>query len=174
MTPWLRGMSSSIRQRMTYMTAAETMARLAFRLSLQTGSVPSKSITRRSSSIDPAVCQNDVCVQDLTRGWINSTRANGGTHVVVKPSYKVVLDIFGVFFHVVAGRLVLLANFDCVHNSYLLECLVPILNSLANPTSITHGCGVFQVENDRSVLGYRPSQILTSGHPQATEMKSAL
>ena len=50
-TPWFKGISSAIRQRSVYMTAAVTMASLAFRLVGCTGADPVKSIRAVSSLI---------------------------------------------------------------------------------------------------------------------------
>ena len=50
-TPWLSGMSSSIRNRRQYITAAVTIARLAFRLPGSTPPVPVKSIVAESPAM---------------------------------------------------------------------------------------------------------------------------
>ena len=107
---------------------------------------------------DPTVGQNDVGIEDFARHGVNSTRADGRTNIVVEPADEVVLDVFWVQIHRRRGAWVLVKNLDRIGVTDLLEGLVPVLDTLLDPTAVSHGRGVFDVESDR---GHRRANLQT-------------
>ena len=98
---------------------------------------------------NPTVCQDDISIHDLSGQRMDTTWADRGADVVVQPAYKVVLHILRIFFHVSAGRSILIVHLNGVGQADVFERLVPGENSITNPASISNRCCMFDVEHDR-------------------------
>src|SRR6056297_1976609 len=75
--------------------------------------------------------------------------ADGRSDVIVQPTNEVVVDIFGVLFHVNATRGVLIFDDDGVDQTHFFERLIPVLDAFLYPASITNRRGVFNEEPNR-------------------------
>ena len=106
----------------------------------------------------PAIGQDDVGIQDLTRVGIHTTRTNRGPHIVIQPAHEIVTHIFRVEVHITARRRILVMNFNRFPDANFLERFVPGQNSLFDPIPITGRRGVFNVKRDR-FLGRAESQL---------------
>ena len=95
---------------------------------------------------NPTVGQDDVGVEDLTRGWVYATRADCCSHIVVQPTNEVVANILGVFFHVNTALGVLIFDHDRVDQAYLFKGFVPVINTSLDPSAIANGRSVLNVE----------------------------
>ena len=94
---------------------------------------------------NPAVGQNNVCIQNFAGRWMHAAWANRGSNIIVQPTNEVVANVLGVFLHVSldARRRILVFDNDRIDQTNFLERFVPIVNAGFDPTSITHWCGVF-------------------------------
>ena len=99
-------------------------------------------------STNPTVGQNDIRVQDFTGLWIDAAWSDRGANVVVQPTNEVVANIFGIFFHVLAGLTILLADFDRIGDADFSERFIPVQDAFANETAIANWSRVLDVEND--------------------------
>ena len=106
-------------------------------------------VVLRPEVTDPAVGQDHVRVQDLTRVRIHAARPDRRAHVVRQPPDEVVPHVLGVELHVRARLRVLLTNLDRVHDPDPLECLVPDQDAVTHELPIPRRHRRVDVEDDR-------------------------
>ncbi len=100
---------------------------------------------------NPAVGQNDVGIKDFAGLGVNTTGSDRGTNVIVQPADKVVPNIFGIFFHVLFRRSVLVFDNNRINDSDFLERFVPVTHTGLDPATVSNWGSVFNVETDRSL-----------------------
>ena len=106
----------------------------------------------------PAIGQDDVGIQDLTRIGIHTAGTNRGPHIVIQPAHEVVTHIFRVEVHVTARRCILVMDFNRFPDTNFFKRFVPGQNSLFDPIPITGRRGVFNVKRNR-FLGRAKRQL---------------
>ena len=77
---------------------------------------------------------------------MNAAWPDGCPNIVVEPADEVVLNIFWIEIHKIAGLGVLVINLNRVRKTNALEGLVPILKPLLYKAAIANGSGMFDVE----------------------------
>ena len=97
---------------------------------------------------DPAICEDDICIENLAGQRVDTAGSDRGSDVVIEPSDEVPPHVLGVLFHVPSGPSVLEFDSNRVGNAHVLEGLVPVHHSLFDPAAVADRRGVFDVECD--------------------------
>ena len=80
---------------------------------------------------------------------MNTARSDRSADIVVQPSNEVVLDIFWIQVHKIAGLGVLVIDLNSIRETDRFEGFVPVFDTLLHEATVTNRSSVFDVESDR-------------------------